>query len=75
VTVLDDMVPKYQRAFEYGAETSYRPNDNATGYIELAPSHLLTYEMAIGQDSFLASGRLKTLAKMLFWISTTETTQ
>lgn len=70
ITGLDQMLEKCTRAFEHGEAVSYRPNDDGGSYLLLAPLHLLTYEMARGEDEFLANGKLKELVDVVF--STTD---
>ncbi len=65
ITGLAPMVDKYRRAFDSGQAFSFRPNDDAGGYLYLAPLHHLTYSMAEGDDSFLSSGRLRTLIDLI----------
>ncbi|MFC1508824.1 hypothetical protein ACFL60_03940 [Candidatus Omnitrophota bacterium] len=62
---LDSMVEKYRRAFDSGQAHSFRPNDDAGNYFYYAPLHLLTYQMAEGDISFLSSGRLRSLVDLV----------
>jgi outer membrane protein assembly factor BamB len=60
------MINKVHRAFDFGQAYSYRPNDDGgAGYQVLVPSHHLSYSMAEGDDSFLASGHLKSVVDLM----------
>ncbi|MDP2981700.1 MAG: VCBS repeat-containing protein [Candidatus Latescibacter sp.] len=65
ITGLDSMADKYYLAFEHGEAASYRPNDDAGGYLNYSPLHLLIYQMAQNDLSFLESGKLKGLADII----------
>ena len=66
ITGLDSMVEKIRLAFDNGQAHSYMPNDDAgIGYYYYAPLHLLTYNMAEGDDSFLATGRMRSFIDLM----------
>jgi len=64
LTGLDDAAEKFERCFE-GQALSYRPNDDASGYIVYAVTHLLNYRMASGDHSYLESGKLRDAASLI----------
>ena len=61
---LDSLERKFRLAFDRGEAASSRPNDDAGGYLVLAPMHLLIYQMAENNRSFLESGKLRRLADL-----------
>jgi len=62
---LDSMIEKCRRAFDDGQANSFRPNDDAGNYFYYAPQHLLTYQMALGDESFCSSGKLRSLIDLV----------
>lgn len=62
---LEKLHEKALAAFDRGGATSSRPNDDAGGYLNLAPGHLLTYQMAENDMSFLESGKINGLAELI----------
>jgi len=61
---LDDAAEKFERCFG-GQTLSYRPNDDAAGYIVYAVTHLLNYLMASGDHSYLESGKMMDAASLI----------
>ncbi len=62
---LDRLHDKAVAAFDRGGASSSRPNDDAGGYLNLAPGHLLGYQMAENDMSFLESGKMNGLAELI----------
>ncbi len=65
ITGLESLERKYRNAFDTGAASSFRPNDDAGGYLNLAPLHLLYYQMKEGNFSFAGSDRMGRLADLI----------
>lgn len=61
---LDWTEEAYRRCFD-GQKRSFRPNDNAGGYVALAPAYAFCFWMAELDHSFVASGNLKRLADLM----------
>ncbi|MBT4484604.1 MAG: hypothetical protein HOC71_13115, partial [Candidatus Latescibacteria bacterium] len=63
ISGLDDVAEKFRRCFD-GQAQSYRPNDDAGGYLNYGVTHTLNYLMAQGDDSYLENGRLRDAASL-----------
>ena len=62
---LDSLAESARMAFDRGAASSFRPNDDAGSYLNLAPIHLLTYQMARNDLSYLKSPKMTALADLV----------
>jgi outer membrane protein assembly factor BamB len=62
---LEPMIDKVRRSFDRGQAVTYAPNDDAGTYINYVPLHLMTYQLCEGEDSYIKSGKLQEMARLI----------
>ncbi|MHB9029672.1 MAG: hypothetical protein ACYC9O_12965, partial [Candidatus Latescibacterota bacterium] len=65
ISGLDSRMDKVRMAFDRGEAASSRPNDDAGGYLNYAPIHMLTYQLAENNFSFAKSDKMGKLADLV----------
>jgi hypothetical protein len=65
ITGLDSLAESARMAFDRGAASSFRPNDDAGSYLNLAPIHLLTYQLGHNDLSYVKSPKMAALADLV----------
>lgn len=65
MTGLEPMIAKVKQSFDRGQACSYNPNDDAGTYMNYVPLHLMTYQLYEGEDSYLKSGKLREMTRLI----------